>query len=108
MKSDLVKLAEFSKLSIEELNNKSVEDIFSYFPKDGIAFVEFFWNTNSAYMNEDKIIQLLEIFKKDEQRFYDQMMYYVLFHTKKVQEWVIKNLKPYTDNPLYIQDHENY
>lgn len=72
------------------------------------GFHELFRNPNLIELSSTDIIRILEILKKNNQRFFAYTYYDVLKFDKDVRQWVIDNLKPESDNPYYISDDENY
>lgn len=95
-------------ITAEKLETNTEKDWDSILVEWETGIDAFFTNKNSRLLPDDKIISILEIMKQKNQRFFDYTFYNVLYHSKKVQEWVINNLKPEYTNELYIEDPLNY
>lgn len=94
--------------SADELSAKTLEEWETFLFEYDTGFDEFLSNPNSVLIPDDLLIQILNIMLDKKQRFFEFTFYYVLKHSKRVQEWVLENLRPDYTNELFIEDKENY
>ena len=93
--------------SLEYLNYKYINEAW----KRDVYFTTFFWIIkNKKFLgSDDDIIDFLDFLLEKQTKFTHHIYYSVLYHSKKVQNWVLDNLNYLKKNThLYIEDSENY
>lgn len=94
------------KLSLEDMNNLTEDILDNNLKVWETGFDMLFRNKNTINVNEDKLIEILIIFKNRSQRLFEYTYHYILPYGNKVCLWVFNNLGE--KSGLVIEDKENY
>ena len=86
-----------SHATLEELNSLSISDWEAFLYEFDTGFNSFFWNFNVRDMDEDHVIEILEVMKSKQQRFFEPTHletthhHRVWFLSRRIQDWVSEN-----------------
>ncbi len=94
-------------LTLENFYSLDEEYLNKIIMVDQTGFHDLFINKNTKLVNDDKLIEILEVFKKRKQRLFEYTYYYILEYSDRVRNWVFTNLK-INDHEYCIEDKENY
>lgn len=93
-------------LTLEDLNALTEDTINNNIILYCTGFDSLFKNKNTKKVSEDKLVEILEMFRKRSQCLFEYTYYDVLPYGEKVRMWVFENLSERSG--LVIEDKENY
>ena len=96
-----------NELTLYEMNDLTEDILNTKLKVCETGFDDLFRNKNTKLLKDSKLIEILEIFLKRQQRLFEYTYYRILPYSDKVRDWVFKNLN--VDNyEVCVEDKENY
>ena len=71
------------------------------------GFDDLFRNKNTKLLDDDKLIEILEIFLKRRQKLFEYTYYHILPYSDTIRNWIYTNLNV-EDDKVCIEDKEYY